>query len=87
MTTSLLSFEQIDRRARRIIEQGSGSICRQVVETAFEVLGSEADLQQIYTLIELRRPTPNPFGREKLRQVCELYFVRPGPGTYLLNAT
>lgn len=82
--TEAASAEQIDRRFCRIIEQGGRSIWKQVVELVLDLLGGEANLQQIYALIEPRRPTPNPFWRKKIRQIYQLHFVRTGPGRYAM---
>jgi len=49
-----------------------------------EVLGElgEADLGAIYAAIEPRRPTPNAWWREKVRQVLQLHFIRVGNGRW-----
>lgn len=58
-----------------------------VVQLALSVLGGEAELSQIYETIESRRPTGNPFWREKVRQVLQdtERFHRTGHGRYALK--
>jgi hypothetical protein len=61
--------------ARRIIEQGRPhrSVWRALVEATLQHLGGEASLPEIYSYIEPRRPTPNAWWREKVRQVLQFH--------------
>jgi len=82
--TEAAAVHSFARRYRDALENGTGSIWRRVVELAVETLGGEADLKQIYHLLEGRRPTPNPFWQEKVRQICQLHLERTAPGRYAL---
>lgn len=55
------------------------------VEKALIALGGEASLQEIYSAIEGNRPTPNPWWKEKIRQVAGQFFNRVEPGRFALE--
>jgi len=63
---------------------GNGGVWRRVVTEALARLGGEAPLQVLYHEIEGRRPTKNPFWRDKIRQVAQEHCVRVGRGRYAL---
>lgn len=54
---------------------------RALVDTVLAELG-EADLEQIYAAIEPRRPTPNAWWKEKVRQTLQIHCVRVSQGRY-----
>lgn len=58
---------------------------RAFVEAALRRLGGRASLDALYRAIETRRPSPNPFWREKVRQVCQDHFARVERGVYELK--
>lgn len=60
------------------------NIWRDVVQDALIVCGGRATLKQIYTCLETKRPTENPFWREKIRQIAGKFFVRVADGEYQL---
>ena len=65
------SIRDVDARFREILEQAGGSIWKAAVAKALVLLGGEASLEQIYGVMERRRPSPNAFWREKIRQVVQ----------------
>lgn len=50
-------------------------VWRAVVTAAVHRLGGEANLQDIYAMVEPRRPTGNPWWKEKIRQTLQRHFV------------
>jgi len=66
--------------------RGRRGAWHQVVESALRALGGEADLSSLYEHVARRRPTDNPFWKEKIRQVVQRSesFCRVGPGRYAL---
>lgn len=64
-----------------------GGAWHQVVQAALSTLGGEADLSRIYEVIERRRPTGNPFWKEKIRQILQSkgHFTRTSQGRYALR--
>ncbi|MGH3430822.1 MAG: class I SAM-dependent methyltransferase [Mycobacteriales bacterium] len=61
-------------------------VWRAVVEAALERLGGEASLAEIYDAISSRRPTENPWWREKVRQVLQIHFTNVEVGRWRLAA-
>lgn len=53
-----------------------------VVDQAMDELGGEAGLDAIYATVSPRRPTPNPFWQEKVRQVLQQRFIKTGTARY-----
>ena len=53
-----------------------------VVDRALAVLGGEAELQAIYTAVSVKRPTENPWWREKVRQTLQRRFVNKRRGVW-----
>ena len=73
---------------RNALAAGSGSVWRQVIETALAQLGGEADISGLYTEIEGHRPTLTRFWREKIRQTLRRHgdrFSAVGRGRYALQ--
>lgn len=58
------------------------SVWRAVVTEAMSRLGGEAKLSDIYAVIGPRRPTGNPWWKEKIRQTLQRHFVRTGVGRW-----
>jgi len=50
----------------------AGRTWRDVIADALRSLGGEADLREIYAAVEPRRRSPNPYWRDKTRQVLNL---------------
>ena len=71
-----------------ILQTGShpGSVWRQAVEEALLALGGEATLTRLYRYLERRRPTPNIWWRQKIRQTVQRYCIRTGPARYACAA-
>ncbi len=57
-------------------------VWRALVEATLERLGGQATLPEIYHAIEPRRPTPNAFWREKVRQVLQRHCRPVGRGVW-----
>lgn len=57
-----------------------------VVGKALDNLGGEAELKSIYREIEPRRPTPNQYWREKIRQILQQKAVKTDRGTWRMAA-
>lgn len=81
-----VEVDRMDPDARRVIEDGRPrrGVWRALVEATLEKLGGEADLSAIYSAIEPRRPTPNAWWKEKVRQVLQLHFVPVSTGRWRL---
>ena len=60
------------------------SVGRALVIDTLTRLGGRASLTDLYVAIEPRRPTPNGFWREKVRQVVQQCCRRVGPGEWEL---
>lgn len=82
--TAALSDVHKDLRPLLLGNQSGPSCWRDVVQAALEACGGRATLQQLYACIEGNRPTPNPWWREKVRQVAGKYHHRVGQGEYAL---
>jgi hypothetical protein len=57
-------------------------IWRAVVDECLEILGGEGCLADIYRVMEPKRPTPNAFWKEKVRQVLQMHFKPLGEGRW-----
>lgn len=69
-----------------VIGNDSTAHCwRDVVDRALRALGGRAKLEHLYAAIENSRPTPNPWWREKVRQICGMHYVRVATGEYELH--
>ncbi len=66
--------ESMPKQVRRRLA-GPGT-WREAVQHALEALGGEATLRDIYQAVEPRRPSGNPFWKDKIRQTLGLYFNR-----------
>jgi hypothetical protein len=75
----------LSKYARHFLENGRSPTWRGLVESALHECGGRATLNQLYEIIEGRRPTENPHWRAKVRQVVHCYTVRVGPSTYSLK--
>lgn len=84
------AVQRFARKYRELVTAGNSrarvSVWRQVVSAALEALGGEADLALIYTEIEGKRPTPNPFWKEKVRQIVQRDCTRIARGRYALRS-
>lgn len=72
-------------RAYLIGNLSTAKCWRDAVDMALRALGGRATLQQLYACFETRRPTSNPFWREKIRQIAGRHFVRLAPGEFALK--
>lgn len=57
---------------------------RVLVEEALRRNGGTAELKKLYAAIEGHRPESNKWWKEKVRQICQLYFTNAGPGRWQL---
>lgn len=71
-----VEIDNLAVRARKLLEDGRPhrGVWRALVEDVLAQFGGEADLCQIYSAIEPRRPTANAWWKEKVRQILQLYF-------------
>jgi hypothetical protein len=78
-----VQFDRLTPFAREILTNGEAkkNTWRALVDSVLLDLG-EADLEDIYRAVEPRRPTPNAWWREKIRQVLQLHAIRVSPGRY-----
>lgn len=82
-----LAIEKLPIVYRTMLEAGTG-LWRQVVEHAVLELGGKAHLNDIYAKVGGRRPTPNTYWREKVRQTLQRGpFVGHGHGVWEANAS
>lgn len=77
-----VAFSQLSTRVKHLLTNGRSPVWREVVFDAIRANGGSAHLQTIYAAIERRRPTPNPFWREKIRQTVQRYCTRVAPATW-----
>ncbi len=82
-----LAFGQLSARVRHLLTHGRSPVWREVVYDAIKANGGSASLSTLYESIEKRRPTPNQFWREKIRQTCQRYCVRIAPATWAIPVT
>lgn len=66
----------------RLLRDCEGSAWRAVVTRAVVELGGEAGLDAIYGRVAPRRPSGNPWWREKVRQQCQQHLERTARGRY-----
>lgn len=78
------AIESMQKEMRRLmLGNNSTATCwRDIVALALKACGGTATLAQLYICIEGNRPTPNPWWKEKIRQVAGRHFKRIGPGEY-----
>lgn len=69
-------FETMPKAVRRAL--GRPGTWREAVGLAIHSLGGEASLSEIYEAVRPRRPSGNQWWRDKVRQICGLYFERVG---------
>lgn len=55
---------------------------RAVTEVALRKIGGRGTLTEIYHVMKDKRPSPNVWWKDKVRQTLQLYFTRYGPATY-----
>ena len=81
----MMGIRGLTKRARFLLENGRAPTWRAVVLDALRECGGEASLDDLYRVIEARRPTPNPHWRPKIRQVVHHYAERTGNSRYALR--
>lgn len=81
------AITQLDRRYKTIFvgNESRANVWAEAIELALINLGGQAHLQEIYREIEGKRPTNNPWWKEKLRQQARKHFRALGDGRYSLN--
>ncbi|HEY9144510.1 MAG TPA: class I SAM-dependent methyltransferase [Arenimonas sp.] len=80
----LAAVTRLKARYRALLAQGERSVWAAVTRAAFDALGGQATLPELYAEIAGARPTGNRFWREKVRQVVQQLAVRVGPATWRL---
>lgn len=79
------AIRTLPHQLQQTLHHATTSVWVLVVQAAFHELGGTASLHSLYDYIERKRPTPNPFWREKIRQVVAQHphkFQRIRPGLY-----
>lgn len=69
-------------RAMFIGNESRANVWGEAIERALAKLGGSGTLQQIYRLMEGKRPTANTRWKEQIRKVLQLHFEKLGPATY-----
>lgn len=64
---------------------GPRSTWREIIRAALSEIGGIATLNDIYKKMESRRPSENPFWKEKIRQQLQLSFIRHNDGRWSTN--
>lgn len=65
----------------------NGSVWREAVISIMQDIGGKATLDDLYNMMEKKRPTENSYWREKVRQVVQAApFKRIETGTYILTS-
>ncbi len=67
-----------------VLRRGGNPVWREAVALGIVEAGGEASLQELYTRLEPKRPTGNPWWKEKIRQTCQKYFNKTSRGRYAL---
>lgn len=79
------AVSRLPQKYRDMMITGRG-LWVQVVEGTVKDLGGEAHLQDIYNVVERRRPTPNQWWREKVRQTLQRGpFIPKGDGIWAID--
>jgi site-specific DNA-methyltransferase (adenine-specific) len=81
------SIRELPQGVQRLLihcPQGARSTWKKTIHNAIEQLGGKARLEAIYDCLSNRKPTANPWWKEKVRQVCQQHFIRVEPATYAL---
>lgn len=81
------AVNQLAKRYRLLFigNQSRASLWGEVVEQALLDLGGEADLKDIYRVIEGNRPyTGNEFWKHQIRKIVQKTCIRTGPGRWRL---
>lgn len=80
------AVSNLEEHARLVLINGvrRQGVWRALVVDTLTRLGGRAALPELYAAIEPRRPTPNAFWREKVRQVVQQCCRRVGPGEWEL---
>jgi hypothetical protein len=83
-----LEFDNLCDRAKEVLIKGAArrGVWRALVEDVLGALGGRASLAAIYEAIEPKRPTPNAFWREKVRQQLQLHCTSIGGGVWEIKA-
>lgn len=80
------AIEQLRPEFREMLTTGKG-LWRPVVEAALRELGGRAHLTEVYRAVAKRRPSENPWWREKVRQTLQRGPFRSlGDGVWCLKA-
>lgn len=77
------AISDMPRVYQRALQEGRSGWAA-VVEQALHNLGGRSHLKAIYAEVEPRRPTPNRFWREKIRQTLQLTCERAADGSWAL---
>lgn len=76
------AVQLLENRYRKMLSHSNGSVWEAVTRLAMLRLGGTAKLGQIYDEIQGKRPTTNPFWKEKVRQTLQRIGSRVGSGVW-----
>lgn len=76
--------QSMSLQARQFLEKGdeTGRTWGAVIDQVLQELGGEAGLDAIYQSVAPRRPSQNPYWKEKVRQTLNRHHRRTAPGRY-----
>jgi hypothetical protein len=79
-----VQFDKMSSLAREILTNGRPrrGVWAVLVDEVLEKLGNEANLTEIYATVEPKRPTPNAWWKEKVRQVLQVNHLRVASGRW-----
>jgi hypothetical protein len=85
--SELVAVRHLAEEYQELARAGAGgrSAWRSVFEGALRSLGGEASLEELYRVVQGRRPTATAFWKEKIRQMAQRHGVRVGRGRYALS--
>ena len=71
-----VDFDNLAKNAKALLIQGRPRIgvWRALLNEVMAELGGEASLEEIYDAVEPKRPTPNAWWRDKVRQTLQFHF-------------
>ncbi len=86
--SELCDMQSLDKEIRNILNnqvKRSGSVWREALVKVVQDSGGTATLNDVYTRMQKKRPTENPFWKEKIRQIIqESPFKKVDTATYQL---
>lgn len=81
-------YDSMPAESRERLSRGGHRVgaWQALVESCIEKAGGEIRLPDLYRMVEPRRPTPNPWWQEKIRQVLQRHFRPVEKGVWAMPA-